>query len=66
MIGWLTNKDLAQTQKEVVAAYCKVLLQDFLGITEENCTKSQVKMAELGAESLTQNLWNTGDTWWHI
>jgi hypothetical protein len=32
------NKELGQMQKEAVAAYCKVLLQDLPGITEENYT----------------------------
>jgi hypothetical protein len=47
-------------QKEAVAAYCKVLLQDLPGITEKKSHIISVRMAVLGTESLTQNLRNTG------
>jgi hypothetical protein len=39
------SKDLAQMQKEAVVAYCELLLQDFLGITEE---KSHIILSQDG------------------
>jgi hypothetical protein len=57
MIGWLMNNHLERIWKEVVMAYLKVLSWHLPGGTEENHEKC-VRMANIQAEILTQNLSN--------